>query len=171
MLWRVISARHYPEESQIFRFSQPSSLSYRYVGEWVSRQDFISHLNYRLPANISTDLPPEIDAMHELFLTAQLSNDDLQRALRILQGYCAMSPVNIVRRRITFEGPRTKNPKGIDPAFIARQSPPKAPLWRGLSEQLTRQSYFLILIYDIDRDQFNQAANGADTLNSATVKK
>lgn len=109
--------------------------------------------------------------MHELFLTTQVANDDLQRALRILQGYCAMSPVNILRRRMTFEGPRTKNPKGIDPGFITRQPPPKIPQWRGLSEQLARQSYVLTLAYDVDREHFGQASSLSDESSSVPTSQ
>ncbi len=94
--------------------------------------------------------------MHELFLTTHVPDEDLQRALRILQGYCAMSPVNILRRRLTWEGPRTRNPKGIDPGFITKQHQSKIPLWRGLSEQLSRQSYVVNLLYDVERDSFGQ---------------
>jgi mediator of RNA polymerase II transcription subunit 18 len=109
--------------------------------------------------------------MHELFLTTQVANDDVQKALRILQGYCAMSPVNILRRRMTFEGPRTKNPKGIDPAFITKQPPPKVPQWRGLSEQLARQSYVLTLVYDVDRDQFGQDSSQSDVSDSVNTSQ
>lgn len=104
--------------------------------------------------------------MHELFLTTHVGNDDLQRALRILQGYCAMSPGNIVRRRLTFEGPRTRTPKGIDPGFITKQPQPKIPQWRGLSEQLARQSYVLTLVYDVDREQFGQPSTQPDESSS-----
>ncbi|KAE8453125.1 hypothetical protein EG329_012312 [Mollisiaceae sp. DMI_Dod_QoI] len=106
--------------------------------------------------------------MHELFLTTHIGNDDLQRALRILQGYCGMSPVNILRRRLTWEGPRTRTPKGIDPAFITRQPPPKVGQWRGLSEQLARQSYVLTLIYDVDREQFGQTLTESDVGSGAS---
>jgi mediator of RNA polymerase II transcription subunit 18, fungi type len=93
--------------------------------------------------------------MHELFLTAHVPNEDIDRSLRVLQGYCSMNPVSLLRRRLVWEGPRSRQLKGIDPAFIARQGP-KAPFWRSLHEQLTRQSYVITLIYDIDREQFGK---------------
>jgi mediator of RNA polymerase II transcription subunit 18, fungi type len=95
--------------------------------------------------------------MHELFLSTQVANDDIQRALRILQGYCGMKPVTLIRRRLMWEGPRTRNLKGIDPTFISKQQPAKEPYWRSLHEQLIRQSYIVTLIYDVDRDQFGRA--------------
>ncbi|CZR59614.1 uncharacterized protein PAC_09508 [Phialocephala subalpina] len=106
--------------------------------------------------------------MHELFLTTQISNDDLQRALRILQGYCGMSPVHILRRHLKWEGPRTRTPKGIDPAFIQKQHRDKVPQWKALSEQLGRQSYVLTLIYDVDRGQFGQTSTQSEETNGAS---
>jgi len=92
--------------------------------------------------------------MHELFLSALAGNEDLQRNLRILQGYCGMKPVKSLRRRLIWEGPRTRTPKGFEKDFIAKQLPPKIPLWRSLGEQIGRQSYVITLIYDITQDQF-----------------
>lgn len=106
--------------------------------------------------------------MHELFLTTPISNDDVQRALRILQGYCGMSPVHILRRHLKWEGPRTRNPKGIDPSFIQKQQQHKIPQWKALSEQLGRQSYVLNLIYDVDRDQFGQTSTQTEETNDAS---
>jgi hypothetical protein len=96
-------------------------------------------------------------AMHELFLTAHLSDDDVQRAIRILQGYCGMSPVTLVRRRMLFEGPRLRQQlKGIDPVFVSKQPQGKQLLWKSLHEQITRQAYIIALIFDINKDHFGQ---------------
>jgi mediator of RNA polymerase II transcription subunit 18 len=90
--------------------------------------------------------------MHELFLTAAVTEYDRIRALQILQGYCAMSPVPVLRRRLYFNGSPQHN-RGFDPAFIAAQGP-KARVWSMLNEQMIRQAYTVVLLYDIDRDQF-----------------
>jgi mediator of RNA polymerase II transcription subunit 18 len=117
------------------------------------------------PPTIATDpgsLKPLIEPnsnMHELFLSTQVANEDLQRALRILQGYCGMKPVTVFRRRLIWEGPRTRNLKGIDPTFIQRQPSLKEPSWRTLHDQLVRQSYVVTLIYDVDRNQFGRTEN------------
>lgn len=94
--------------------------------------------------------------MHELFLIAHLSDDDVQRALRIFQGYCGMSPVTLLRRRMTFEGPRLKQLKGIDPTVIQNQKRENQNLWKNLHTQITRQSYVITLIFDINKDHFGQ---------------
>ena len=94
--------------------------------------------------------------MHELFLIAHLSDDDFQRALRIFQGYCGMSPVTLLRRRMIFEGPRLKHFKGIDPTLILSQRRENQQLWKTLHEQIIRQSYFITLIFDINKDDFGQ---------------
>ncbi|KAF4637330.1 hypothetical protein G7Y89_g744 [Cudoniella acicularis] len=95
--------------------------------------------------------------MHELFLTAHVPNDDLSRAVRILQGYCGTKPQAVLSRRLLWEGPKTRNNlKGIDTAFIMRQPQPKIPFWRSLNEQLVRQSYIVTLTYDVDKSFFGQ---------------
>jgi mediator of RNA polymerase II transcription subunit 18 len=68
-----------------------------------------------------------------------------------------MKPVTILRRRLLFEGPRTRTPKGIDQAFISAQPQPKILLWRSLHEQISRQSYIITLIYDTKSEQFGSA--------------
>ncbi|KAB8288864.1 hypothetical protein EYC80_010767 [Monilinia laxa] len=97
--------------------------------------------------------------MHELFLSASVENEDVSRALRILQGYCGMIPQQFIRRRLVFEGPRSRNNlKGLDPSFLKQQPPNKLFWWKNLNDQLIRQSYILTLIYDVDRNQFGQPA-------------
>ncbi|ESZ97092.1 hypothetical protein SBOR_2522 [Sclerotinia borealis F-4128] len=95
--------------------------------------------------------------MHELFLSASVDSEDVSRALRLLQGYCGMIPQHFIRRRLVFEGPRSRNNlKGLDPSFLKQQSPNKQFWWKNLNDQLIRQSYVLTLIYDVDRSQFGQ---------------
>lgn len=96
--------------------------------------------------------------MHELFLTTHISNDDLSRTVQILQGFCGMKPVSLLQRRLMWEGPRARtNLKGIDPGFIMAQQPPLlAALWRGLHEQLVRQSYIITLVYAVSHGDFSQ---------------
>jgi mediator of RNA polymerase II transcription subunit 18, fungi type len=98
--------------------------------------------------------------MHELFLTAHIGNDDLTRSVQILQGYCAMSPTPLLRRRLFWNGPLTHN-RGLHPGFLAAQGP-KTRLWRSLSEQLIRQAYIVVLLYDITRDQFPKPETPAE---------
>ena len=90
--------------------------------------------------------------MHELFLTAGITEFDRPRTLQILQGYCAMSPVPVLRRRLYWNGPLVNN-RGFDAMFLAAQGQ-KTRLWNTLHEQLIRQAYTVILFYDVDRDQF-----------------
>jgi mediator of RNA polymerase II transcription subunit 18 len=98
--------------------------------------------------------------MHELFLTAAIGDNDRPKALQILQGYCAMSPTTVLRRRLYWAGPLTHN-RGIDSAFIMAQGP-KVPSWRALNEQLIRQAYMVTLLYDINRDQFPKPEASAE---------
>ena len=93
-------------------------------------------------------------AMHELFLTASLGDDDRPRALQVLQGYCAMKPMEILRRRMFWTGPLARN-NGFDPTFIASQGP-RTPFWRLLNEQLVRQAYVVTVLYDVEREQFSK---------------
>ncbi|KAM3076224.1 hypothetical protein ACMFMG_006269 [Clarireedia jacksonii] len=92
--------------------------------------------------------------MHEIFLSATVESEDVSRAVRILQGYCGMIPQELIRRRLIFEGPRSRTVKGLDASFVKQQPPNKLPLWKFLNDQLVRQSYILTLIYDVERSQF-----------------
>ncbi len=109
-------------------------------------------MNNKSSSNTSS---PKLPKLHELFLSAIVARDDLQRALQILQGYCEMSPVRITRRRLIWEGPRGRNAKALDQGWINRQKE-KSNQWRNLSDALSRQSYSVMLSYDIDPDQFGQ---------------
>ncbi|KAH8685610.1 mediator of RNA polymerase-like protein II transcription subunit 18 [Tricladium varicosporioides] len=95
--------------------------------------------------------------MHELFLTANIHNEDLSRAVKILQGYCGMKPDIALCRRLMWEGPKIRNNlKGIDPAFIERQVLLKRAYWNSLHQQLVKQSYVVTLIYEVDKSDFGQ---------------
>ncbi|KAK0107151.1 hypothetical protein ONS95_003857 [Cadophora gregata] len=104
-------------------------------------------------ASTRTDLPNA----HELFLTAIIPNEEFETTLRILQGYCAISPTQVLTRKLTWEGPRTRTPTGIDSKFIKNQPQAKVPHWTGLSVQLSRQSYIMHLLYEVDRQSFGRA--------------
>jgi mediator of RNA polymerase II transcription subunit 18 len=90
--------------------------------------------------------------MHELFLTAQIGEEERPRALQILQGYCAMRPTPVLRRRLYWNGPLVHN-RGLDPAFVTAQGQ-RARFWSNLNEQLIRQAYTVLVLYDVTRDQF-----------------
>jgi len=65
-----------------------------------------------------------------------------------------MSPVPLLRRRLIFKGPlNRKDYKPLEPSFLVNQGP-KTRLWQILSEQFTRQAYFVTLVYDFKRDAF-----------------
>ncbi len=69
-----------------------------------------------------------------------------------------MKPVNFLRRRLIWEGPRARTGlKGVDQSIYNRQPPLRERhIWKGLHEQLVRQTYIITLLYDVDRDQFGQ---------------
>ncbi|RDW91500.1 hypothetical protein BP5796_02665 [Coleophoma crateriformis] len=102
--------------------------------------------------------------MHELFLSAYVAFDDHTTALRILQGFCGANPDPILRRRLIWEGPKTRAVKGVNPAIIARHTPQKLPLWKYLHEQLNRQPYRVTTTYDLKKTDFSQASETGPTL-------
>ena len=93
--------------------------------------------------------------MHEIFLTTIILGKELDFYLRVLQGVCIMQPNHIFQRRIVFEGPRTRPFKAIDPEFIKSQGQ-KAPLYQNLHEQLSRQSFYLTAIWDVEKEAFGK---------------
>ncbi|CAL3967566.1 unnamed protein product [Diplocarpon coronariae] len=97
--------------------------------------------------------------MHELFLTTYVHEDDLSTTEKILQGYCASHPKPILFRKLIWEGPRTRTPKPIDPKFIKAQPQQVIMSWKILSDQLSRQSYVLNTLYEVDESSFGQAEN------------
>jgi mediator of RNA polymerase II transcription subunit 18 len=96
--------------------------------------------------------------MQELFLTTSVGDGDNFRAVQILQGYCAMSSIPVLRRRLLWRGPSNRNTyKSIDPAFLLSLKPQqRLDFWRSLNEQFTRQAYVVTLLYDIKKDQFSK---------------
>ena len=71
-----------------------------------------------------------------------------------------MKPEPLLRRRLLWEGPRTRKLPGINAAFLQslqQQHQPKFPLWRTLHEQLTRQSYVLQIVFEVGRDEFGKS--------------
>ncbi len=98
--------------------------------------------------------------MHELFLTTHVLEDDFETTLRILQGYCAMSPTHVLTRKLTFEGPHTRTPNPIDANFLKSQQAPKKALWKSLSDQLARQSYIINVLYEVPKESFGKGENG-----------
>ncbi|PBP18083.1 putative Mediator of RNA polymerase II transcription subunit 18 [Diplocarpon rosae] len=105
--------------------------------------------------------------MHELFLTTYVYEGDLNTTEKILQGYCASHPKTILFRKLIWEGPRTRTPKPIDVKFIKAQPQQVMMSWKFLSDQLSRQSYILNTLYEVDESSFGQAENGimSDTNN------
>lgn len=106
--------------------------------------------------------------MHELFICANVSHEDYVATLLIIQGYCSMIPEKLIRRRLIFEGPRSRVLQGLDPQTIAtraKHSPPKLMLWKTLHDQLSRQSFKITLIYELSMDDFTQPkVTGADDM-------
>lgn len=67
-----------------------------------------------------------------------------------------MQPVTLLRRRLFWEGPKIRNPKGFDRKFLQAVPPVKREPWGVLSDQISRQSYVITLLYDVTRDQFGK---------------
>jgi hypothetical protein len=100
--------------------------------------------------------------MHELFLISDCEDEDVIQACKLLQGFCEMAPVTMINRRLIWEAPHVPKQKGIDPRFFKRPQPPeRAKLWESLQEGITRQAYFVNLVYPVSRDQFG-GLNGSD---------
>lgn len=104
--------------------------------------------------------------MHELFLCDVIPEGNLQQVMRMLQGYCGMSPVSFIRREQIWEGPRNRNAlKSLDQNFIQKQNAERQKQWRHLSEALSRQAYVLTLSYEIGKSSFGEAeGKGEDEL-------
>ena len=105
--------------------------------------------------------------MHELFLTSTIPNNDLPRAVKILQGYCAMKPQTSLSRRLIWEGPKQRNGlKGIPSEVMSnlgKQNPVKLPFWKSLHESLLRQSFVVSVVYEVEKGAFGEGGqiNGA----------
>lgn len=106
--------------------------------------------------------------MHELFLISDCEDEDVLKACKLLQGFCEMAPVPIINRRLIWEAPHVPKQKGIDPRFLSRPQPKeRAELWRSLQEGLTRQAYYVNLVYGVSRDQFG-GSNASDETSEET---
>ncbi|TAQ86926.1 hypothetical protein B7494_g4760 [Chlorociboria aeruginascens] len=116
----------------------------------------------------SDQAAPRTITMHELYLSATVANDDRLRSLKILQGFCAMNPQPLIRRRLFWEGVRIR---GVDQGFILKQLQPKQYLWRQLQEQLSRQSFLVTSIYDVNRDQFGHTESNETSANGDPARE
>ena len=95
--------------------------------------------------------------MHELFLISNCEDEDVLKAVQLLQGFCEMAPVSIINRRLIWEAPHVPKQRGFDPQFLMRQPQQRLPLWKSLQDCLTRQAYYVNLVYAVSRDQFEGA--------------
>lgn len=97
--------------------------------------------------------------MHELFLCAEVKADQLQSALSILQGYCAMPPIHMVQRRLMYKGqkrsPQGAPPLGMSRTVLARAQPPRAKLWKELHHYMSQQAYIITISYDVGFNDFS----------------
>jgi len=98
--------------------------------------------------------------MHELFLISDCEDEDVLKATKLLQGFCEMAPVSIINRRLIWEAPHLPKQRGFDPQFLRRQPQQRLPLWKTLQDSLTKQAYYVNLVYGTSRDQFG----GSDTI-------
>lgn len=89
--------------------------------------------------------------MRELFLTASVKDADFQMACAILQGLTWMTARQSIHRILFFHGEPQPRPLKNTRAF---QTSRFLPLWRELSNQLSRSSYIIQVAYEIvpDRD-------------------
>jgi hypothetical protein len=94
--------------------------------------------------------------MHELWLTAAIAGADLKGTLKILQGQCAMLPLHHFERVIIFEGPQANPLSGLDSKSLKDRKPQNIPQWKELQSQITRQSYFTTLAFEVEPAQFGQ---------------
>jgi hypothetical protein len=95
-------------------------------------------------------------AMHELVTIAVVPQIEVKGLLMILQGLCAMTPVRQLEWRLTFEGPRANPLPGIGPALLQSRKPSNQSLWKELNDQLIRQSYYIVISYDVYSSDFGR---------------
>lgn len=130
--------------------------------ECVNVSNIHRHANDSSDHNYQND---NVANMHELFLTTTVDNAVITRACQVLQGYCAMSPVTILRRRLVWKAPQPPNNHGINPVLIDRSDPrtqQNTPMWKSLNEQLLRQPYVVVLQYEHKKEQFREAVEGVE---------
>ncbi|KAI1110176.1 mediator complex, subunit Med18 [Nemania sp. NC0429] len=99
--------------------------------------------------------------MHELFLTASVSQSDFDTACAVLQGLCWMTARRTVYRVLFFAG--QPQPRGLPtappPTALPRQ-PQERQLWAELGRQLLRSSYVLQAAYEVSPEtDFGRDAN------------
>ncbi|KAI1375995.1 mediator complex, subunit Med18 [Hypoxylon crocopeplum] len=88
--------------------------------------------------------------MRELFLTASVGGDDFSMACAVLQGLTWMTARRTVHRILFFHGhPQPKALKNTR----AFQHSRFIPLWKELSNQLSRSSYVLQIAYEVVPDR------------------
>ena len=97
--------------------------------------------------------------MHELFLCAEVKADQLQSALSILQGYCAMPPTHLIQRRLIYKG--QKRSQGAPPLGMSKERilahPPNAPqrrFWQEVHHYLNQQAYIITISYNVAFNDF-----------------
>ncbi|CAD6500458.1 BgTH12-07635 [Blumeria graminis f. sp. triticale] len=92
--------------------------------------------------------------MHEVFLESIILQEDLEKTVQVLQGYCNMAPANLLRRKTYWQGPKIRNPKGLnlEHDIVKLAAPAKKLLWKSLHEYLSKQSYVLTVTYNIDSE-------------------
>lgn len=93
--------------------------------------------------------------MHELFLCDLIPEGNVNQVMKILQGYCGMSPVPDIRRQQIWDGPRgtakLKNLKHY-PEKVKRYKQ-----WNDLSLAVERQAYIVTTTYPIKKSQFGES--------------
>lgn len=97
--------------------------------------------------------------MHQLLTTAAVPHTLVNEVLKILQGLCGMTPIRQLERRLIFEGPKVPPLLGIGESQLQSRTQRNLSLWRELSEQLVRQSYYITIVYEVDETQFGKSAS------------
>ncbi len=109
--------------------------------------------------------------MHELFMTAVISNANFERATAVLQGLCAMSAWQSTHRVLHFAGsPQSRGLPGLrsllQPQVPSPQTQQCAKLWQELHQHLSRQSYIIQIRYEVFRDKDFGVPDGDGSGNS-----
>ena len=98
--------------------------------------------------------------MYELYLTATVSDAELDATCEILSGLCGMKPWNSLTRQLFFQG-------SVPPTGFSNMRSIEKPMrkevglmWKELHQSLSRQPFILQARYDVqqDRDMGSDAA-------------
>ncbi|KAL1866427.1 hypothetical protein VTK73DRAFT_4732 [Phialemonium thermophilum] len=93
--------------------------------------------------------------MHELFMTAIVSDRDAVTARGILEGFCSMAEVHTITRVLFYQGPEHaagfKTNRGTDKTPIGRA-------WNDLNQFLNKQSFILQARYALQPDDFQSSS-------------